>query len=269
MLPISKQTSNGFSIDSIINTNKSDSLRGNSTESRNEAEYLRPSSGSRSELFAINGRIPPLHPAVPLHIRNLLLAGDTVGTLHPELLHFGQSPWPLPSSTLSSISTLSRNLPQHGGPHMNSSFPGLWTPISDQMTLMNPWLANRGAQSNVLGFPFGHSAPGLFFHPYRKPKRIRTAFSPSQLLKLENAFEKNHYVVGQERKDLASRLNLSETQVKVWFQNRRTKFKRVKHDGELEQEDQPGSSQNGYEEDYGILNVTENSDDESDDDDIS
>ena len=54
---------------------------------------------------------------------------------------------------------------------------------------------------------------GFFFHPYRKPKRIRTAFSPSQLLKLEHAFEKNHYVVGQERKDLASKLNLTETQV--------------------------------------------------------
>jgi homeobox protein EMX len=48
---------------------------------------------------------------------------------------------------------------------------------------------------------------------FRKPKRIRTAFTPSQLLKLENAFESNHYVVGQERKDLAKSLNLTETQV--------------------------------------------------------
>lgn len=70
--------------------------------------------------------------------------------------------------------------------------------------------------------------PGLFFQPYRKPKRIRTAFSPSQLLQLEKSFEKSHYVVGQERKDLAGELQLSETQVKVWFQNRRTKHKRMK-----------------------------------------
>ena len=59
------------------------------------------------------------------------------------------------------------------------------------------------------------SGPHLpeFLLPFRKPKRIRTAFSPSQLLKLEQAFEKNQYVVGQERKELAKTLNLSETQV--------------------------------------------------------
>ena len=48
---------------------------------------------------------------------------------------------------------------------------------------------------------------------YRKPKRIRTAFNPNQLLKLEEAFEKNQYVVGAERKQLAASLNLTETQV--------------------------------------------------------
>ena len=54
-----------------------------------------------------------------------------------------------------------------------------------------------------------------FLLPFRKPKRIRTAFSPSQLLKLEQAFEKNQYVVGAERKELAKSLNLSETQVRI------------------------------------------------------
>ena len=53
-----------------------------------------------------------------------------------------------------------------------------------------------------------------FLLPFRKPKRIHTAFSPSQLCKLEQAFEKNQYVVGAERKELAKTLNLSETQVR-------------------------------------------------------
>lgn len=75
-----------------------------------------------------------------------------------------------------------------------------------------------------------NSVPNFLLGPFRKPKRIRTAFSPSQLLRLEEVFEKNQYVVGSERKQLARDLNLSETQIKVWFQNRRTKHKRVKHE---------------------------------------
>ncbi|XP_069579100.1 empty spiracles homeobox 3 isoform X2 [Brachyistius frenatus] len=91
-----------------------------------------------------------------------------------------------------------------------------------------PWVL----RSRYLGARFqdDSSPENLLLHgPFsRKPKRIRTAFSPSQLLRLERAFEKNHYVVGAERKQLASGLCLTETQVKVWFQNRRTKHKRQK-----------------------------------------
>uniref|UniRef100_A0A8C9QYN1 Empty spiracles homeobox 3 n=1 Tax=Scleropages formosus TaxID=113540 RepID=A0A8C9QYN1_SCLFO len=92
-----------------------------------------------------------------------------------------------------------------------------------------PWVL----RSRFLGHRFqgeDSSPESLLLHgPFsRKPKRIRTAFSPSQLLRLERAFEKNHYVVGAERKQLANGLCLTETQVKVWFQNRRTKHKRQK-----------------------------------------
>lgn len=58
------------------------------------------------------------------------------------------------------------------------------------------------------------TAAAFFLNSYRKPKRNRTAFTPSQLLRLENEFEKNHYIVGQERKDLARHLNLPESKVR-------------------------------------------------------
>ncbi|GIY55484.1 homeotic protein empty spiracles [Caerostris darwini] len=54
--------------------------------------------------------------------------------------------------------------------------------------------------------------PGYLLPPFRKAKRIRTAFSASQLMKLEGAFDKNHYVTGNERKQLAENLGLTETQ---------------------------------------------------------
>uniref|UniRef100_A0A0N5A0G4 Homeobox domain-containing protein n=1 Tax=Parastrongyloides trichosuri TaxID=131310 RepID=A0A0N5A0G4_PARTI len=59
-----------------------------------------------------------------------------------------------------------------------------------------------------------------------RPKRPRTTFSTTQLKTLEYEFDKNPYLVGSDRIFLAKKLNLTETQVKVWFQNRRTKCKR-------------------------------------------
>lgn len=72
----------------------------------------------------------------------------------------------------------------------------------------------------------------FLLHPFRKPKRVRTAFSPTQLLKLEHAFESNQYVVGAERKTLAQQLSLTETQVIInllidcaRFSHRRTHYR--------------------------------------------
>ncbi|XP_045644357.1 ventral anterior homeobox 2 [Ursus americanus] len=59
-----------------------------------------------------------------------------------------------------------------------------------------------------------------------RPKRTRTSFTAEQLYRLEMEFQRCQYVVGRERTELAHQLNLSETQVKVWFQNRRTKQKK-------------------------------------------
>ncbi|XP_074445576.1 homeobox protein not2-like [Larus michahellis] len=59
-----------------------------------------------------------------------------------------------------------------------------------------------------------------------KIKRVRTVFKPEQLERLEQEFLKQQYMVGTERVDLAATLHLTETQVKVWFQNRRIKWRK-------------------------------------------
>lgn len=153
MLPMSKQASGGFSIDSIINTTRRETSREDSPLSRNNVDNPRPNLGTRCELSAINGRIPPLHPALPIHVRNLLLAGETTRSLPQDVFHYGQS-WPLHNSSLPSISTLARSLPQYMEPCLNAGFSGLWPQVSDQMAFLNPWLVTRGTQS-LLGLPLG------------------------------------------------------------------------------------------------------------------
>lgn len=59
-----------------------------------------------------------------------------------------------------------------------------------------------------------------------RKKRSRAAFSHAQVYELERRFSQQRYLSGPERADLAVSLKLTETQVKIWFQNRRYKTKR-------------------------------------------
>lgn len=54
-----------------------------------------------------------------------------------------------------------------------------------------------------------------------RKKRSRAAFSHAQVYELERRFAAQKYLSGPERADLARGLKLTETQVKIWFQNRR------------------------------------------------
>lgn len=60
----------------------------------------------------------------------------------------------------------------------------------------------------------------------QKSRKSRTAFTDFQLNSLEKSFEKHKYLSVQDRAELANKLKLTDTQVKTWYQNRRTKWKR-------------------------------------------
>uniref|UniRef100_UPI00358E761E homeobox protein DLL-3-like n=1 Tax=Myxine glutinosa TaxID=7769 RepID=UPI00358E761E len=68
-----------------------------------------------------------------------------------------------------------------------------------------------------------------------KPKKLRkprTIYSSFQLAALQRRFERTQYLALPERAELAATLGLTQTQIKIWFQNRRSKFKKINKSGE-------------------------------------
>ncbi|CAO1428658.1 unnamed protein product, partial [Diamesa serratosioi] len=242
--PTSKPRISNFSIESIVGN------KIKSSNSPNNHQYL--ASGEDSDDCRLIRPMPvaaaEMKQNMPQYPHDMLAAGAH----NPHFLAQFQAAAAL-AHAQASQGFPPQGFPQHPS-HMQNvprdSYP------------LYPWLLSRH------GRIFPHRFPGNFLlQPFRKPKRVRTAFSPTQLLKLEHAFEGNHYVVGAERKTLAQQLHLSETQVKVWFQNRRTKHKRMQDDSKSGDGDNRSNSPKNYdEEDDELIDMEMDEDCPSDDD---
>ncbi|XP_044034285.1 hematopoietically-expressed homeobox protein hhex [Siniperca chuatsi] len=223
--------------------------------------------------------IQPTHPT-PFYIEDIL--GRTATT----------SSTSSPSSSFSSASSSCSApvIPTPTLPSPNSSFTSLISPYRTPIyepTPIHPALSHHAAAALTATYasagtfagsiyPFHHQhhrsmgeyAQALLRHdplgkpllwtpfiqrPLHKRKGGQVRFSNDQTIELEKKFETQKYLSPPERKRLAKMLQLSERQVKTWFQNRRAKWRRLKQEHpqggkrEVEDDSSAGRSQKGDE----------------------
>ncbi|XP_042363827.1 hematopoietically-expressed homeobox protein hhex [Plectropomus leopardus] len=218
--------------------------------------------------------IQPAHPT-PFYIDDIL--GRTATTTTSS-----------PSSSSSSCST--PIIPTPTLPSPNSSFTSLISPYRTPIyepTPIHPALSHHAAAALTATYassgafagsiyPFHHQhhrsmgeyAQALLRHdplgkpllwtpfiqrPLHKRKGGQVRFSNDQTIELEKKFETQKYLSPPERKRLAKILQLSERQVKTWFQNRRAKWRRLKQEnpqgGKREVEDDSSTGKSTKEDD--------------------
>ena len=211
--PLQKHTM--FSIESIVGNSESETCSRLSETKDQRIETVKQESSPIS-----NSPSPPLYSLSPPPTPPFNTPTFPPGLLEMQLRSHLQNlpPTVLNMMNSSSIPPLMR--PEHLRPPFQNPFPmfpqnpmsslpfglPLGAPSDYQF---NPWMGNNRPRVPIM--------PGMpeFMLPFRRQKRVRTAFSQSQLIKLEEAFEKNQYLVGQERKELAKSLQLTETQVEI------------------------------------------------------
>ncbi|XP_055837436.1 homeotic protein distal-less isoform X2 [Episyrphus balteatus] len=137
--------------------------------------------------------------------------GDSYGAIRSGYQHFGpqggqDSGFPSPRSALGYPFPPMHQNSYASSYHLSSYAPPCSSPPKDDKC------EDTGLRVNGKG---------------KKMRKPRTIYSSLQLQQLNRRFQRTQYLALPERAELAASLGLTQTQVKIWFQNRRSKYKKM------------------------------------------